>query len=368
VSNCFFCEKPEPCGCLMSSYEAPPPPPEPFPVPYYAPGTWGWSVKDADELFNHFKGFDACHLPNPYNDMLLNTRSISYCADPEHAQAIGGYDKPGKPKNAGQVEEEEHCHGPRVHSSEAPECIRKLQRVLEGILKKMPGYERHTINYLSIMHYADEHAGIGWHKHDEDNGCDTPVLLVSTGVVRDFYLGEIVKGRKPKDGPDKFWRQPMEHGSLIVMPDAMNYTHWHAILKNTPPNRKKFGVPDIPYGPRISINTKCLRRPRVFSIRERHPRHAIYVGCKYGQFEGTPYGNSHRPFDVDGHSKAPAAHTKAGFRVYAEGKWLDLAFREQAIKDLRGKHLLCWCPREQPYKDWCHARVWLEIVNRVEGK
>jgi hypothetical protein len=40
----------------------------------------------------------------------------------------------------------------------------------------------------------------------------------------------------------------------------------------------------------------------------------------------------------------------------------------QAIKDLRGKHLLCWCRQEQPYQSWCHARVWLGIVNRPEGK
>jgi hypothetical protein len=74
------------------------------------------------------------------------------------------------------------------------------------------------------------------------------VLLVATGAERDFYLGEIVKGRKPKDGPDKYWRQSMEQGSLIIMPDAMNYTHWHAILKNTPKNRKRYGVPDRGYG------------------------------------------------------------------------------------------------------------------------
>ena len=41
----------------------------------------------------------------------------------------------------------------------------------------MTGYEKHQINYLSVMHYPDGNAGIGWHKHDEDNGCDTPVLL-----------------------------------------------------------------------------------------------------------------------------------------------------------------------------------------------
>ena len=342
-----------------------------FPCAYHTPGTWGWSVKDADELSDYFVNFDACHLPNPWNDTLLNTRSISYCADPEHSQAIGGYDKPGKPKNAAQVEEEEHCHGPRVHSSLAPDCIRKLQGVLNKILHAMPGYEKHQINYLSVMIYPDENAGIGWHKHDEDNGCDTPVLLVSTGAVRDFYVGEIAKNRKPKEGPDKFWRRPAEHGSLIVLPDAMNYSHWHAILKNTPENRERFGVPNQGYGPRISINTKCLRKPKVFQVRARHPRHSVYVACKYGKYEGTPYGNDHKPFE--GHecpivaSWLPDDVKEKNFRQYAEEKMQNPAFREQAIKDLRGKHLLCWCVQDGPERaPFCHARVWLDIVNRPD--
>lgn len=41
------------------------------------------------------------------------------------------------------------------------------------------------------------------------------------------------------------------------------------------------------------------------------------------------------------------------------------AFRAQAIKELRGKHLLCWCIQEGPERaPFCHARVWLELVNK----
>jgi len=41
------------------------------------------------------------------------------------------------------------------------------------------------------------------------------------------------------------------------------------------------------------------------------------------------------------------------------------AFRAQAIKELRGKHLLCWCPQDGPDREeFCHARVWKEVVNR----
>jgi alkylated DNA repair dioxygenase AlkB len=330
-----------------------------FPCAYHAPGTWGWPVQDAHELHDYFLGFNSCHLPNPWNDTLLNTKSVSYAGDPNNSQCFGGYADPTKPKNKALEEEEEHCAGLILPSSQAPDCIHKLQRVLNDVLHKMPGYEKHRVNYLSVMHYQDEKAGIGWHKHDEDNGCDTPVLLVSTGAVRDFYLGEKVKGRKPTDGPDKWWRQPMEHGSLIVMPDAMNYTHWHAILRNTPENRKKYNVPNIPYDPRISINTKCLRQPRVFTVQERHPRWAVYVGCKKNQFAASIYANDYEP--EKGHYK-PIARNEADFRKYAEKRMQEPAFREQAIKDLRGKHLLCW----DHGGDWCHARVWLEIVNKKE--
>lgn len=328
----------------------------PFPCAYLAPGTWGWSVQNADELHHYFLNFNACHLPNPYNDTLLNTLSVSYARDPNNSQCFGGYRDPSKPKNKALEEEEEHCSGLVLPSSQAPNCIRELQQVLNSLLHKMAGYEKSQINYLSVMHYPDENAGITWHKHAEDNGCDTPVLLVSTGAVRDFYVGKINK-TKPK-APDVWWKRPMEHGSLVVMPDAMNYTHWHAILKNTPENRRKYDVPNVSYGPRISINSKCLRKPTVFRIQEPHPRWAVYVGCKYGKYEGTPYGNGVNP--IKGHYPA-VADTEEGFRNYAEQKMLDPVFREQAIRDLRGKHLLCW-----KHPGWCHAQVWLEIVNRPE--
>lgn len=358
MSLCFFCEKPEPCGCPAA--EEPEPIETPFPAEYIP----NFLTKDeADELCNHFVNFDARHLPNPYNDTLLNTRSLSYAANPTHSQCYGGYQDPSKPKNKALAEEEEHCAGLVLPSSQAPDCIRKLRVKLNNYLHSMPQYAKHQINYLSVMCYPDENAGIGWHKHDEDNGCDTPVLLVSTGSERDFYIGEINKS-KPK-APDVFWRHPAENGSLIVMPDAMNYTHWHAILKNTPANQKKYSVPNCHYGPRVSINTKCLRPPRVFSIKSRcFPRWAVYVGCKYGRYEGTIYGNDHEPFK--GHFK-PIAKDDDTFRLYVEKRMLDSQFRAQAIKELRGKHLLCWCIQDGPERTpFCHARVWLGIVNRAE--
>lgn len=35
-----------------------------------------------------------------------------------------------------------------------------------------------------------------------------------------------------------------------------------------------------------------------------------------------------------------------------------------AQEQLRGKNLACWCPKDDPYEDCCHAAVLLEIANR----
>lgn len=37
---------------------------------------------------------------------------------------------------------------------------------------------------------------------------------------------------------------------------------------------------------------------------------------------------------------------------------------EAAQKELRGKDLACWCPKDDSYEDCCHAAVLLEIANR----
>jgi hypothetical protein len=133
-----------------------------FPCKYLRASEWGWSAQEADDLLSYFLNFNACHLPNPWNDTLLNTLSVSYAANPTHSQCYGGYQDPSKPKNKALEEEEEHCAGLVLPSSQAPDCIWNLQRKLNTFLHRMPGYERHQINYLSVMHYPDENAGIGW--------------------------------------------------------------------------------------------------------------------------------------------------------------------------------------------------------------
>ncbi|MGA8500385.1 MAG: DUF4326 domain-containing protein [Candidatus Sulfotelmatobacter sp.] len=128
-----------------------------------------------------------------------------------------------------------------------------------------------------------------------------------------------------------------------------------------------------PCGVRISVNTKCLTKPKVFSLKDgwgHYPRWAVYVGCRYevdGKLvkEGTPYGNGKNPLA----GLAGAIRTETAFRKYVAERLSDPAFRAQALDDLRGKHLLCWCRQSGPDRaEFCHARVWLETVNQAHAK
>jgi hypothetical protein len=91
---------------------------------------------------------------------------------------------------------------------------------------------------------------------------------------------------------------------------------------------------------------------------KKYPADAVYVGREVrsrrtGQIirPATPFGNYERLTGDD-------------FRAYAERKMQEPAFRERAMKELRGKDLLCWCVQEGPKRaEFCHARVWVELVN-----
>lgn len=39
----------------------------------------------------------------------------------------------------------------------------------------------------------------------------------------------------------------------------------------------------------------------------------------------------------------------------------------EARERLRGKNLACWCPKDDPYEDCCHAAVLLDIANGEVG-
>jgi len=375
-TKCFWSEQPLPCGCdhcLEEAAEIEAKKPKPFPAEYLQAHEWGWSKERATEFFEFFDKWLYCDRETTYIDKatgerkgtgkVLNRKGVAFAYDPDHTQVRGTADE------LEQTVDEDHCDGPVIASKDAPPIVRELANKLTAYLRAMPGYENRAINYISVIKYPDEKAQIWWHAHGEDNGVDTPVLIVSTGEPRPFHLclqegNKQVRARKATKVIGPHWSRIAEHGSLIVMPASFNDTHLHAILPESEP-----------CGPRISVNTKCLIPPRVFSIKgRRYPRFAVYVGCRYPGVneadkpfkEGTVYGNDYEPFK--GHYK-PIARNETDFRMYAEKKWLDPDFRAQAIKDLRGKHLLCWCIQDGPNRaPFCHARVWLDIVNRPEGK
>jgi hypothetical protein len=274
-------------------------------------------------------------------------KGVVFASNPDHTQVRGTYDE------MLQTVDEDHCDGPCLPLSDAPEELHTLRERLS----KQSGMD---INFLAIVHYLDHTVQIDWHKHSEDDGCDTPAMIVSTGQTRPFHLGK--QRRMPmlpsgkRKAPEPFANERSSKmaapGSLIVLPSEFNYTHWHAIL----PER-------FPCGPRISVVGKHLFAPQVFSIpSQRFPRYGRYVGCKKGRWPATIYANDRNP-EV-GHYD-PIAKTEAEFRSYAEKRMQNPAFRERAIRELRGKHLLCWCIQDGPGRaPFCHARIWRELLNK----
>jgi hypothetical protein len=117
---------------------------------------------------------------------------------------------------------------------------------------------------------------------------------------------------------------------------------------------------------------KLTRQPRVWDCHKgkKYPADAVYVGCRAlsrkGEIlrEGTIFGNGTHPLV----SHKGAIHSEREFRAYAIEKLKDPAFRAEAEK-LRGRDLLCWCVQEGKRRaEFCHARVWLELINNSQGE
>jgi hypothetical protein len=115
------------------------------------------------------------------------------------------------------------------------------------------------------------------------------------------------------------------------------------------------------------------RVPRVWDCHagKVYPADAIYVGCRtthpfkgYVIREGTIFGNGADPLV----SHQGALHTESEFRAYAIEKLKDPGFLAEAEK-LHGKDLLCWCVQKgKRWAEFCHARVWLELINNGQGE
>ncbi len=81
------------------------------------------------------------------------------------------------------------------------------------------------------------------------------------------------------------------------------------------------------------------------------PANTVYVG------RPTKWGNPYRLEVFDGKREAVVA---AFWRYLHHENGAEL---RNAVRELRGKNLACWCPLDQP----CHADVLLELANTPEG-
>ena len=125
----------------------------------------------------------------------------------------------------------------------------------------------------------------------------------------------------------------------------------------------------LPFANHIEERT---RESRVWDCHagKNYPADAVYVGCRVRNRkggvirEGSTFGNGTNPLV----SHQGALHSESEFRAYAIEKLKDPAFRAEAEK-LRGRDLLCWCAQEgERREEFCHARVWLELINNSQSE
>ena len=287
--------------------------------------------EEANELVSYFETLKFDVRPNPRNPKNpkynIKRQSLGYIA----SNAFNDRD--------------EKKWGPKYAD------IETMPEILQGFRRKLAQHAGQDINYISILKYPNSDATISWHNHKEDHWHDSPVWDVTIGPTeRRFWAREVAN-------PEKTVTSVLaEVGSLITIPASMNTTHQHAILKD-----KTTGV-------RYSINCKSLPLYAVWDCHagKNYPPDAVYVGRRVcdrkGNVlrEGTIFGNGTNPLVYhDG-----ALETEEEFREYAERKMQDPEFRAK-VRELRGKHLLCWCVQAGPKRAaFCHARVWLELANR----
>ncbi len=85
-------------------------------------------------------------------------------------------------------------------------------------------------------------------------------------------------------------------------------------------------------------------------------------GCSVKTLGDNGWGN---PFVIGSPGVPDAASAVAQFRAWIEAVIADdyphPECTREALKDLRGKNLACWCALDQP----CHADVLLELANRI---
>lgn len=106
--------------------------------------------------------------------------------------------------------------------------------------------------------------------------------------------------------------------------------------------------------------TKPIRIQRKRTKGWRMPPNTVYVG------RPTKWGNPYSPNDRDKAGLGPPTpdNMEMAARWFQNGVERLLAADPNALDELRGKNLACWCPLDQP----CHADVLLELANQPQGE
>lgn len=97
-----------------------------FPLPYVPNFE---TAAEADEFYEFFSKWDYCQAKNAYGLTLRRKGAAFVPAEYlQHSQVISAVSPTGKAilPDSSTVEEDDHCHGPVLPSSEAPDCLRRL--------------------------------------------------------------------------------------------------------------------------------------------------------------------------------------------------------------------------------------------------
>ena len=139
------------------------------------------SKKEADDLFSRFLNWDFCTRHNVRNrQQIFKRRGVVFVSDVNHPQVQATYN----PRiSTYTMTEEDGCVGPTLpfDDERTPDEVKSLQDKLSARIDR-------DVNYISVQIYPDGSSGIDWHRHSEDDGVDSPVLIVSTGEERDFHI------------------------------------------------------------------------------------------------------------------------------------------------------------------------------------
>jgi alkylated DNA repair dioxygenase AlkB len=238
----------------------------------------------------------------------------------------------------------------------------KAPAELNSLRERLVSNYGHSFSLCYVNYYKDETTQIGWHRDREEEGSQFPLVMVCLGGARLFSIWKVREG-----DPNPDWQEPTESGDLVEMPVGFHEkdAFKHAVLPQleyaAPRLSFTFRNPDLSrFGP--------WAQPKVWECHsgKSYPLDAVYVGCRVRDRkggvlrEGSIFGNGTDPLK----SHRGWLKSEEEFRQYAAKKMEDPSFRAKAEK-LRGKDLLCWCVQEGSEREpFCHARVWLELVNQ----